>query len=187
MLRVGFYPFIFSMKKIIILTLIIASSFTELIFAHPGNTASDGCHYCRTNCDKWWEVWNARHCHWWSTYTAPTYTAPTYVEPTKTPTEECQSSYGTNATYDYDASSCACKVWYQLSSTWKSCVKEKKLTCKSWYELSSTWKSCVKKKLTCSAWYVLSNTWKSCVKEKKLTCKTWYKLSSTVKSCVKKK
>lgn len=32
-------------------------------FAHPGNTASDGCHYCRTNCDSWGVAWNERHCH----------------------------------------------------------------------------------------------------------------------------
>ncbi len=32
-------------------------------FAHPGQTASDGCHYCRTNCDKWGVSWNVRHCH----------------------------------------------------------------------------------------------------------------------------
>jgi hypothetical protein len=32
-------------------------------FAHPGRTASDGCHYCRTNCDSWGEVKGARHCH----------------------------------------------------------------------------------------------------------------------------
>lgn len=31
--------------------------------AHPGNTAADGCHYCRTNCDQWGEAWNERHCH----------------------------------------------------------------------------------------------------------------------------
>ena len=31
--------------------------------AHPGNTASDGCHYCRTNCTKWGVAWNERHCH----------------------------------------------------------------------------------------------------------------------------
>ena len=31
--------------------------------AHPGRTASDGCHYCRTNCDSWGVAWNARHCH----------------------------------------------------------------------------------------------------------------------------
>lgn len=32
-------------------------------YAHPGNTASDGCHYCRTNCDRWGVPWNERHCH----------------------------------------------------------------------------------------------------------------------------
>ena len=32
-------------------------------WAHPGRTAADGCHYCRTNCDKWGEVAGARHCH----------------------------------------------------------------------------------------------------------------------------
>lgn len=36
---------------------------TAIVFAHPGNTASDGCHYCRTNCDKWNVPWNLRHCH----------------------------------------------------------------------------------------------------------------------------
>ncbi|MFH1235904.1 MAG: hypothetical protein V1685_03115 [Parcubacteria group bacterium] len=33
------------------------------VFAHPGNTAADGCHYCRTNCDYWGVPWNERHCH----------------------------------------------------------------------------------------------------------------------------
>ena len=32
-------------------------------FAHPGRTAADGCHYCRTNCAKWGEVEGVRHCH----------------------------------------------------------------------------------------------------------------------------
>ncbi len=31
--------------------------------AHPGNTASDGCHYCRTNCDEWGVAYDERHCH----------------------------------------------------------------------------------------------------------------------------
>jgi len=30
--------------------------------AHPGRTAADGCHYCRTNCDSWGVEWDARHC-----------------------------------------------------------------------------------------------------------------------------
>jgi len=37
--------------------------FTHNVKAHPGNTASDGCHYCRTNCDYWGEVYGERHCH----------------------------------------------------------------------------------------------------------------------------
>ena len=32
-------------------------------FAHPGNTAADGCHHCWTNCPKWGEVYGERHCH----------------------------------------------------------------------------------------------------------------------------
>ena len=31
--------------------------------AHPGGLAADGCHYCRTNCDKWGEIEGERHCH----------------------------------------------------------------------------------------------------------------------------
>jgi len=46
-------------------------------FAHPGNTASDGCHFCRTNCDKWGVAWNERHCHGG--------TAVETVQPTSTP------------------------------------------------------------------------------------------------------
>lgn len=45
--------------------------FFNCVKAHPGNTASDGCHYCRTNCDKWGVPWNQRHCHGGSTV-APT-------------------------------------------------------------------------------------------------------------------
>jgi len=35
----------------------------SLVSAHPGRKASDGCHYCRTNCDSWGVSWNERHCH----------------------------------------------------------------------------------------------------------------------------
>jgi len=67
--------------KIILGILLLCVMITP-IFAHPGRTASDGCHYCRTNCDKWGVPWNERHCH--NTYVAPkdTDTGITY-----TPTE----------------------------------------------------------------------------------------------------
>ncbi len=77
----------------LIIFLLLAS--TTPIYAHPGRTASDGCHYCRTNCAKWGEVANARHCHGGGTtvaapiiYTAPTSTSrplPTWT-PRPTPT-----------------------------------------------------------------------------------------------------
>ena len=31
--------------------------------AHPGRTAADGCHFCRTNCDRWNVEADKRHCH----------------------------------------------------------------------------------------------------------------------------
>lgn len=52
--------------KVFLVFLLVIAIFCALpreIYAHPGNTAADGCHYCRTNCDKWGVSWNARHCH----------------------------------------------------------------------------------------------------------------------------
>jgi hypothetical protein len=46
-----------------ILALAIALMSFGTAMAHPGNTASDGCHYCRTNCSSWGVPWNTRHCH----------------------------------------------------------------------------------------------------------------------------
>ncbi len=48
---------------VLITTLLVVFLSKTPVFAHPGRTASDGCHYCRTNCDKWGVTWNARHCH----------------------------------------------------------------------------------------------------------------------------
>jgi len=52
------------MKKFFQLLLVfLFLLFPPAIFAHPGRTAADGCHYCRTNCDYWGVAWNVRHCH----------------------------------------------------------------------------------------------------------------------------
>ena len=45
------------------LALLASLLITQATFAHPGRTASDGCHYCRTNCGSWGVPWNERHCH----------------------------------------------------------------------------------------------------------------------------
>jgi len=49
--------------KRLILVLAILLLLPSFVSAHPGRTASDGCHYCRTNCDKWGVPWGERHCH----------------------------------------------------------------------------------------------------------------------------
>ncbi len=42
---------------------LVLFSTVSIVEAHPGMTASDGCHYCRTNCDYWGRPYGERHCH----------------------------------------------------------------------------------------------------------------------------
>jgi hypothetical protein len=49
--------------RLILCFLSVFFIFPSTVFAHPGRTAADGCHYCRTNCAKWGEVEGERHCH----------------------------------------------------------------------------------------------------------------------------
>lgn len=78
------------MRWLIIVTALVCFLLPVEIYAHPGRTASDGCHYCRTNCSSWGVAWNARHCH--GGYIAPTVTTsprtpdPTLKVSTPTPT-----------------------------------------------------------------------------------------------------
>ncbi len=51
------------MTQYIVLALLGLALTVGPAFAHPGNTAADGCHFCRTNCAKWGEVEGERHCH----------------------------------------------------------------------------------------------------------------------------
>ena len=54
-------PTIKEMVKVVVIT--VALVIATPAYAHPGRTAGDGCHYCRTNCSSWGEVAGARHCH----------------------------------------------------------------------------------------------------------------------------
>ena len=74
--------------------------------AHPGNTAADGCHYCRTNCDKWGVPWNERHCHGGgsSSPSVPNYSS-SYSYPT---TPSCPSM----SSYDSLSGNCKCYSGY---------------------------------------------------------------------------
>jgi len=33
------------------------------VYAHPGKTSSDGCHFCKSNCESWGYTYNTRHGH----------------------------------------------------------------------------------------------------------------------------
>lgn len=84
------------MKTLLIVfisTLFLFTTFTS-ISAHPGKTAADGCHYCRTNCAKWGEVEGARHCHGGGSVegvetVAPVSSVKPKVKPSPTPIPKC--------------------------------------------------------------------------------------------------
>lgn len=51
-------------KKIIFIVLIIILLLINCnVYAHPGRTDSNGCHTCRTNCEKWGLRYGQYHCH----------------------------------------------------------------------------------------------------------------------------
>ena len=50
------------MKRLILVVAILLL-LPAFVSAHPGRTGKDGCHVCRTNCDKWGVPWGEKHCH----------------------------------------------------------------------------------------------------------------------------
>ncbi len=73
-------------KLLFLLIFIIPLIFNNSVLAHPGRTATDGCHYCRTRCDYWGVPWNERHCHNGGTVQGIQETTPYYNPPTNTST-----------------------------------------------------------------------------------------------------
>ena len=69
---------------LVIVSIIFLSRISD-VEAHPGRTAADGCHYCRTNCDRWGVPWNERHCHGGTITQDPPVVAPK-DSPTPKPT-----------------------------------------------------------------------------------------------------
>jgi hypothetical protein len=76
------------MRQLLLISALLFFFLPKSVFAHPGRTASDGCHYCRTNCDSWGVSWNQRHCH--GGYVAPVATSQPILtitpKPTRVPT-----------------------------------------------------------------------------------------------------
>ena len=67
------------MKKLLLLFAFVFLFVVSPAEAHPGKTAADGCHYCRTNCDAYGVPWNERHCHGGGS--APVQSAPVVEQP----------------------------------------------------------------------------------------------------------
>lgn len=95
------------MKHSLCLVILVIFTFfkVDLVLAHPGKTASDGCHYCRTNCDKWGYTEDTRHCHGGNIEVVkPTITpVPSVkpietVKPTYTPAPYTPAPYSPNPT-----------------------------------------------------------------------------------------
>lgn len=81
------------MKYIFLVTLLFIVS-PLLVSAHPGNTDSNGGHYCRTNCSSWGVPWNEWHSHGGSSYRPPSsFTTPVQYVPTYKSNMDCPS-YG---------------------------------------------------------------------------------------------
>ena len=119
--------------KLILITclLTITTQTLKTTYAHPGRTAGDGCHYCRTNCSKWGEVENARHCHGGGSSSGSTggTSAPLYAPvinttpiptvtpvPTATPTPlptPTKPLCPNNSIYNYINDQCECKQNYK--------------------------------------------------------------------------
>lgn len=111
-------------KILVIIFLYIAIPIITL--AHPGNTASDGCHYCWTNCASWGYVYGTRHCHGGgSTYQAPS-------------TPSCPSM----SSYDSLSGNCKCYSGYIVQNG--SCVSGNTY-CQSHYAYGSTYNNYSKK------------------------------------------
>lgn len=54
------------MKKrsiVLIIFIIFISLFYTNVYAHPGGKDKNGCHVCKTNCEKWNVPYGVKHCH----------------------------------------------------------------------------------------------------------------------------
>ncbi|MBT4937131.1 hypothetical protein HON22_04390 [Candidatus Peregrinibacteria bacterium] len=116
------------MKNLLLLTALFwLFLFTLQAQAHPGRTAGDGCHYCRTNCSKWGVEWDERHCH--GSYSKPSYSKPStnanYEDILKKLREQKYviPDCPLNSTYSKVNKICVCSLGFGSSFNKQYCVK----------------------------------------------------------------
>lgn len=116
---------------LMLLLLGISSIAVSTIYAHPGNSSWDGCHYCKTNCAKWGYTYGTRHCNnggvpqFW--VADPLY----YTTEWESWQDKCDRKYP-GTTYNYNGDMCKCSNGNEWSRTYgcmRSGIFEKK-SCK---------------------------------------------------------
>lgn len=109
----------------IIFAIIFALSLPNSTLAHPGRTASDGCHYCRTRCDYWGVPWNERHCHGGGSITSPPVALPPPPPPPPAPKIETWTFNG--QTYYSYSNYLEAKAAYEVEQRQKQEEENKRL------------------------------------------------------------
>lgn len=155
----------FIIKFLFIIIFIFSFFSLDIVDAHPWRTASDWCHYCRTNCDYRWVAWNQRHCHWWSSsFSTDTYTN-TYS------TFSC-SQYWTMA-YESSTGKCSCYSWYTWwKLLWNDYCVSYSSYCSDNYWYNSKW-SYTEESCVCKDWYYFKD-WSCLSFTEYCTDKFWY-------------
>lgn len=138
--------------------------FVPKVEAHPGNTASDGCHYCWTNCASWGEVYGARHCHGGG-YTPPDIYTPNIYDPLPLPTLPPLPTVKPiplcplMSTYNYLTEQCECLSGYTFNGSY--CIS-KNQSCTDKYGFNSTY-DYLSNSCKCRYGYVWNNSSTKCI------------------------
>ncbi len=174
------------MQVLVILTLVLIVFFLFPLpaFAHPGNTASDGCHYCWTNCDSWGEVYGERHCHGGGSYdynypstpSCPLFSSYNSISGNCecysgyiasggqciSQTEACRDQLGLNSRYNSLTDNCECSYGYVLDSSGQCTYGS--TVCQNKYGFSSTYDS-LSNSCECSYGYKFNLSGTKCISD----------------------
>jgi hypothetical protein len=150
----------------------------NIVYAHPGNTDSAGCHTCRTNCPSWGLSYGEYHCH------TPKYTTPTcplfssynslsgscecnygYISSGGrciSRDESCRNQLGFSSRYNSLTNSCECSYGYVIGSTGE-CISGNSF-CWNKYGYNSSFNS-LYNNCECNYGYILNQSGNKCISD----------------------
>ncbi len=157
------------MKKVFFLSICLIGTLFIIgnVSAHPGNTDSQGCHTCRTNCSSWGLSYGEYHCYkskgisqpvspitstWGNNGTGYTTPAPSYSIPSYSSTPSCPLY----SSYNYLTGGCKCNSGYFVEENYlgkESCVSGSTY-CSNKYGLFASYDS-LSQNCDCMSGYIL--------------------------------